>query len=141
MAGEDPRRRDLIQAAAEESPVGGEAETHAVDGWIAYYTEDRRFTSEDTDWVDLPDDGVLHVQIFLDAYAGADNSIQYSTILSGDDWYFHVPGTDLYGSNDDTPEEIEERYPGAVCKRGKWTDPATFKAVRERAENDEWPPQ
>ncbi len=79
--------------------------------WNAFYTSRRRFTSDDHEWADLPDDGILGVI----EWAGVQRHAIY-----GFDWYFHQPETGLIGGNDDDPEEIVARYPGAVLKRGMW---------------------
>lgn len=108
-----------------------DADTHAADGWRLYYTEDRAYSSADTEWVACPDDGVLALVLYYDAYT--DGGVQYRKVLTGDDHYFHVPGTDLYGCNNDSIPEIEARYPGAVVKRGKWTTHAEMTRVEQRA--------
>ena len=110
----------------------------AVDGWRAYYTGGREFGSDGHDWADLPDDGVLLLKLYYDEFT-ADGSVRYTKRLSGDDHYFHAPGTDLFGCNNDPIEDIHDRYPGVVVKRGKWTTREEMVAVRERAKHDPCP--
>lgn len=110
-----------------------------VAGWRVWYTDERVFASDATDWRALPDDGVLVFVIYYDAFSGGDGSVRRRQILSGEDWYFHVPDSDLYGANSDPLDENEARYPDAVYKRGKWTDAATFERVREQARDSTWP--
>ena len=103
-----------------------------VTAWRAYYTDDRAFASTETPWRDLPDDGVLLVRLYYDEFTrGGD--VRYTKSLSGDDHYFHVPGTDLFGCNNDPIPEIRARYPGAVVKRGKWTTHAEMQRVKADA--------
>ena len=55
--------------------------------------------------------------------------------MCGIDHYFMAPhhsGT-TYGSNNDTKEEIESRYPGALVKRGKWVPSSVFKKIQMEA--------
>ena len=111
----------------------------AVAGWRTYYTEGRDFNSTDDRWADLPDDGVLVLRLYYDDFAGRDGSVRYTKSLSGDDHYFHIPGTDLFGCNNDPIDEIHDRYPGAIVKRGKWTTHAEMTAVQERAREDPCP--
>lgn len=103
-----------------------------VEGWRAYYTDGRAFDSATHDWVDLPDDGLLVLVIYYDRWSG-DGTVQQRMTLDGDDHYFHVPGTELFGCNNDPIEEIERRFPGAVVKRGKWTEATEFYYTKERA--------
>lgn len=110
-----------------------------MDGWRAWYTNGRTFNSDDDAWSDLPHDGVLVIVVYLDEYSGADDGVQHRYILDGSDWYFHVPDEGIIGSNSDSASEILERYPGALLKRGKWTDPETFRAVKQAAVESEAP--
>lgn len=102
-----------------------------VVGWRCWYTDDRHYSSADHSWAELPDDGVLCLKLYYDEQAGGDE--RYTLLLDGDDRYFHIPNTDLYGCSNDPPDEILERYPGAVVKRGKWTTAEEFYTVKDRA--------
>lgn len=83
-------------------------------------------------WEDLPDDGVYFVMTYYRNERGAIMRRQ----VSGDDWFFlwRQPGkADLIGSNRDSPEENQRRYPGCILKRGKWVDDLTFQAIVREA--------
>lgn len=93
-------------------------ELNKVIAWKAWYTENRVFCSCDVTWSDLPDDGMLCVKIYF-AGVYADNK-HLSRIMMGDDWYWKVGDIYAHGSNT-TVDEINQRYPEAEIKRGKWT--------------------
>ena len=103
-----------------------------VAGWKIWYTNDRHYSSHEHDWRDLPRDGVLHLKVFYDEVSAG--GTRYSTNHNGHDWYFHRPGTDLYGSNSDSLSENWLRYPDCVFKRGMWTTKAELDRVREQAQ-------
>ena len=113
-----------------------------VTAWKAWYTEDRQFASDiapgfDTvDWVDLPDDGVLLVVLYMDETGG--HGKPYRQILSGSDWYFTAQSENglMYMSNNDSPEENKLRYPGCILKRGKGVDMQTMKIKEKLAQED-----
>ena len=107
-------------------------DTGKVVGWRIYYTDGSGYNSSDTKWEDLPEDGVIVLVLYLDEYSGG-GEVQHRIVLDGSDYYFHIPGTELFGSNNDMPDEISERYPGAIIKRGKWTESSTFKATKTEA--------
>lgn len=93
--------------------------------WRVWYTNGRTFDSDDTDWRALPDDGVLAVRLLFG---------EGQQTIYGHDHYFHVPGTDLFGGSDDPVEEIHERYPGAIVKRGKWAPTEEWRTVKREAQ-------
>lgn len=100
-------------------------------GWRAWYTEGRVFVSREIAWADLPDDGFLALTLYYNV--AAPDGYPLARTLSGSDWYFKQG--DIYGSSmdggdkADTEAEIEERYPGASVKRGKWTTDAEMHGV------------
>lgn len=85
--------------------------------WRAYYSGGRRYTSREHAPEDLPRDGVLGIVKYLDRRTRG--GVQYRQILSGDDHYFWWRGE--WFCNNDPPDEIERRFPGAMILRGKWT--------------------
>ena len=109
-----------------------------VTGWRAYYDDGREYDSESDAWVDIPDDGLLILVLFLDRWSG-EGTVQHRTTLDGEDWYFHEPGTNLFGANSDPREMNERRYPNCVFKRGKWAEDDTFYATKDRAYDAEAP--
>jgi len=87
-------------------------------------------------WEDLPDDGLLGIRWYEDKFKEPDpngNTVRIGLKMTGMDYYFQAPGpngiimgADIDHREVDRKEEIQRRYPGAVVKRGKWTDPDTF---------------
>ena len=108
------------------------ASTRELFAWRIWYTDDRHYNSEYHEWNEIPDDGVLCLKLYYHDTAG-DSGIRYTLLLDGDDHYFHVPDTNLFGSSNDPVEEIRERYPGAVIKRGKWTTAEEFYETKQSA--------
>lgn len=112
-----------------------------VERWVAWYTEERVFYSKNISWEDLPGDGVLFIMLYLDTYnlnskqypmtVYIGKGIQLRREMSGFDWYFKQG--DLYGSNNDSLEENQIRYPTAIFKRGKWTTDEKFKQIEAKA--------
>jgi hypothetical protein len=90
-------------------------------GWVAVYDlwdgqPLRVFNSWDVAFRDLPDDGMQGLIKFYE-----DGTKQ---IVSGFDWYFavqHPTGSWVISGNNHDPEETQQRYPGAILKRGKHT--------------------
>lgn len=90
-------------------------------GWRAWYTGGRVFSSNETAWRDLPDDGVLVVRVYLND--------KTSRLMSGADYYFKTVDESgeqpIYGQGvfnpQETMQELAARYPGVAVKRGRWT--------------------
>lgn len=101
-----------------------------VEGWRIWYTDGRVFSSDSVNWGDLPADGVLVVIVYYDE--GDRKHFDHC------EWYFHEPGTELFGTTDNL-EEAYLRYPDASFKRGRWTDLETFQTVRRAAWDSESP--
>ena len=108
-----------------------------VAGWRVWYTDNRTFASENHSWQDLPRDGLIHLTVYYDEWANED--VRYTQNYSGDDWYFHRPGTDFFGSNADSLSENWLRYPDCVFKRGKWAAKHELVRIREEANNSQCP--
>ena len=108
-------------------------------GWRAYYVGGLTFSSEEDEWADLPDDGLLVVVIYTERESLDGDIHVHRRIRAGFDWYFHVPDSDLYAANNDEPDEIRKRYPGAILKRGKWAGEEEYRTVYETAEASEPP--
>ena len=96
--------------------------------WRAYYTEGREFDSTDDDWSDLPSDGVLAVNVYLER--------PVKQTIYGYDWYFHIPDTDVFGGDDHG--DVTERYPGAIIKRGKWISYDDWIDFQSHVKADRW---
>lgn len=106
---------------------------HPVAGWHAYYPE-QIYTSFMTVWEELPDEGVQVIVLYYDAYATEGGSVRYRKLLDGDDFYFHVPGTDIYGSTNHQAEIPD----AAVVKEGREIPDSEFSEVKQRAIESSW---
>lgn len=96
-------------------------------GWRAWFMEpDRTYTSAELEPGDLPGDGCLGVVAYLDLETP--KTAQHT----GETWYFWWQGPHglVIGSNSDSREENERRYPGCVLVRGKWTTVERMHEVR-----------
>lgn len=108
-----------------------DAKKFNVIGWKAWYVDGQWFTSRETKWEDLPDDGVAVVMLYFED--GTRRIVE-------DDWYFkvEVDGKTLYGQDGwaGSRELIQQRYPGASVKRGKWTADEIFFPIEKQALDD-----
>lgn len=109
-----------------------------VIAWKAWFAGGAAYCSSGTRWEELPSDGMLGVvTVFDERHTGTGERLR--RVINGRDWYWTAPAPDgetIYGYSDDDPEEIRDRYPGAVLVRGKWTsDP---EMARVSLEMQEW---
>jgi len=100
---------------------------HTTVGWRAWFDNGDVYCSRDTDWKDIPDDGVQYVMDY-DAELSSDGN--YRGILSGYDYYWITPesGFEVFGGH----EHPGDRYPGAIIKRGKWMPSVKFEDLRRK---------
>ena len=76
----------------------------------------QEYASDVTDFEELPDDGLQGIIKFQD-----DGGKQ---VLSGYEWYFevkHPSGVYIISGANDSADELRQRYPGIILKRGKHT--------------------
>lgn len=98
-------------------------------GQVVWYTDGRVYSTLDTPFAEMPEDGVLIRMIYFEERSAA--GIRHREIQQGHDWYFETP-TGVCGANSDPAEEIARRYPGATMKRGMWgTTEEYARAIRE----------
>ena len=106
-------------------------------GWKVRYEDGRVFSSRTSVWSELPADGAINVIKFQDEL-GSDGK-PTRQILEGYSYYFRqvtTGGGEILGATEDTPAEIEARYPGAVVLRGKWTTEEIMYAAQAAAMAD-----
>jgi hypothetical protein len=103
-----------------------------VVGWKAWYADGKKYNS---DWSALPDDGVIHVAVFLSDKDRFGNYVK--RIETGHDWYFS-DGDQLFGGNSDSLEENQRRYPHCSFKRGKWVPLPFLGETLKQARNEQW---
>jgi hypothetical protein len=103
-----------------------------VVGWIARYDDGSVYSSKQTSFKDLPDDGVLVITVY---YAGgnAEGNHRRNTMHNSDVYF--SDGDQLFGHNNDPIEETEARYPGRTLhfKRGRWTTAQAMKEALDAA--------
>jgi hypothetical protein len=99
--------------------------------WKAWYRDGKAFCSTGTKWAELPDEGVLGVVIVFDEISPG-TEVRQRRMMAGSDLYWACEigehWTLCEGSHEDRPEE---RYPGAVIKRGVWTSDEEMQRVNE----------
>ena len=96
--------------------------------WRAWYDDGTVYDSKIITWADLPADGFL-IRVICDE-KGSGKEIQM-----GMDYYYeapHISGELILGSGNDA-DEIEERYPNAIVKRGKWAPKEVWERVLTEA--------
>jgi len=102
-----------------------------VMGWRAWYVGGRVYDSKTTAWADLPDDGVIQVYLYMDT-RDATSRMPYRRGMAGSDYYWYVPGEDVYGccdASEMTPDVIAKRYTGALIKCGRWVSQEEYDSV------------
>ncbi len=115
-------------------------------GWVAWVdtvTGIVRFSSKETPWVDVPDDGIVYKMLYKVVDDGTNRQLNPPNSreeMIGVDHYFEAPHRDgtIYGSSNESIEVIEARYPGAVVKKGKWVPSETFFDVQKLATDYVW---
>jgi hypothetical protein len=96
--------------------------------WRAWYDNSSVYNSTKHVWANLPDDGLLIRIIYNKVGSGKE-------IQMGMDYYYEAPhesGNSILGSGNDA-DDIEERYPDAVVKRGRWAPRALWEEVLAEA--------
>lgn len=99
--------------------------------WRAWYTEGRVYTSDETDWLKLPSDGLVWVTVYRDTG---------KTHYNGGDWYWiegdrvrYVPSRE-WG--------VDEPRPDVAClscvKRGAGVPDEEFRKIAIEAWGSEW---
>jgi hypothetical protein len=105
-----------------------------VVGWRIWYADGKCYSSAETDWAVLPDDGALIVMVYF--------SDDTKRIMSGGDYYWKWVTDDgeiAYGRSDAERPPDPARYPGVVAIRGKWASDVRFSAAEEAAHRSTWP--
>lgn len=101
-----------------------------VRGWKVWYDDLSTYSSNTGLFALAPDDGMAEMYVYL-----LDNGKKRRQEYNGHDFYFH-DDDGLFGSNNDTLEVNQKRYPNCTFKRGKWMHPARFQAIRLTAHDD-----
>jgi len=118
-------------------------------GWEAWFvdipeqTKVTRYSSKDTEFKDLPSDGLLGIVMFMDE--AAPSGYLKRVLWNGYDYYFLAKGVnaDFIGCDVDTrerfaPTDIKERYPSAIIIRGAFTDMGTLIQVKSEMQETQW---
>ena len=115
-----------------------------VVAWRAWYADGGVYQSEEMDWSDLPNDGVVYVTLF---YKETTPDGQATRRFMVGEWYFRWVALDdsvVYGHTtcsklpngelvSESVESILERYPGAEVKRGKWVSDEMMERIHQEA--------
>jgi hypothetical protein len=107
-----------------------------VIGWAIWYGDEKRYSSKTHRVEDLPHDDVQWINVYEDRVDGQGK--HYRVFMAGKDWYF-TDGFQLWGCNNDEPEENRRRYPSCLFLRGKWTTPQISERIRTQAIEDKGP--
>jgi len=114
--------------------------------WKVWYADGSKHIGKTREeWEILPDDGILVIILYYDEFA-TDGITRYRRVLQGSDFYWLSSGErdHIYGQTSniqETSEWIEQRYPDALVKAGRWVDDDTFKQIIEEVMADyeeEW---
>lgn len=102
-------------------------------GWRCWYSDGEVYSSDEYEWEELPDDGLLVRMLYFED--------GYREIQQGMDYFYVAPhhsGEPIFGAGMDK-DEIEERYPDAVIVRGKWAPHDYYRNIVDEAMSSEWP--
>lgn len=101
-------------------------------GWKIWYTEGRKYSSLETEWKDLPDDGVLFLVTYKEEY---EPNKRYRCKWHAMDWY-GFDDDQLFVANNDTLQDNQNRYPTVNFKRGIWVSDEEYKEVEKEADDE-----
>jgi hypothetical protein len=110
-------------------------------GWKVWYSKGRKYSSVDTHWVELPETGLLILQLYFDK-RGRHSRLPYRQKYLGDDYYWFLK-PDVFGCckhEEMTKYDICRKYPGAVIKRGIWVGGEEIHRVEHEATMDRFFP-
>jgi len=94
--------------------------------WVATQYGFTRYNSLQHKWEDVPKDGMLALRTYESELKSNKTPVGFKFL--GCDYYF------MARRDKDVEKEIEKRYPGAIIRRGKWTDVVTFELARKEME-------
>lgn len=103
-----------------------------VVGWKIWYTGGRIFTNKDGKFCAAPKDDVLMMMVYYEKKDGMGRPTRIAH--SGSDWYFSDGR--IFGSNNDSLEENNRRYPNSCFKKGKWSTSEEMDRVNKIAIED-----
>ena len=106
--------------------------SRSVAGWRAYYP-DEVYAADETEWRDLPEEGVQVIVLFYEEHAA--EGVRYRKLLDGDDFYYHVPDSDVFGSTNDREDIPDE----AIVKQGLEISDNEFFNTKQEAVDSTWP--
>jgi len=101
-----------------------------IRGWKIWYEDLTTYSSKNGLFADAPDDGFIYMYVYLQ-----DGDKRRRQTHSGVDTYFS-DDNGLFGSNNDSLEDNQKRYPNCSFKRGKWVHVARYEAIRLMAGED-----
>ena len=102
-------------------------------GWQVWYDDGSIYDSDNSDWSDLPDDGVLVKMIY---YSDGTRQIQ-----QGADYFFiaqHHSGEEIHANSTKTIPEIKDRYQNPIIKKGRWAPDEYYQKIVDEAMSSKW---
>ncbi len=103
---------------------------HTPISWRAWYTGNRVFESTTTSWEDLPEEGLLRVNVYY-------RTRPYHKKMQGRSlyWVEHMPEGVVYCYDDSADAIIsKEAQENNRVKKGKWVPDVEFERVRHAAD-------
>lgn len=88
--------------------------------WFIWYEDGTRYSSDETEWNDLPQHGVAYLMLVKE-----DGRIAN---YNGQDLYWHLDGI---FANDNDRDGLLRRFP--FVKFGTWVEPSKFKQITDEA--------
>ena len=98
-------------------------------GWKIWYNDDSVYSSASNRWEDLPEEGVLIVQVYYED--------EPNLLLQGTDFYYETDEPSYEsGMNEDL---IYAAYPSAKIKKGGWIHPKVrYREILLGAIDEKW---
>ncbi|KKM85738.1 hypothetical protein LCGC14_1286050 [marine sediment metagenome] len=105
---------------------------HTIIGWKVWYTKDRFYSSRETKWKDLPEDGFL-VGMVYEAQTSPQGH-NYRIFYKAMDYYWSDSdiGLNLFKSND------YPSVPTSLVKHGIWVSDEEYQATIDKTDEPEY---
>ena len=101
-------------------------------GWRVWVDGGLIFDSREHTWEDVPGDGIIEMYVYKEG--------DYRESLCGHTYYYIAPHLEgfIYDSDNDPPDKIKKRYPGAIVKRGKRVPSEVMFRIQKEAAEYKW---
>ena len=107
---------------------------HTIIGWRTWQ-DGSMFSSEDIQWQDLPDDGIVIAVIYKQVRFR--DGTHRKSVYRKEKYFWSMPqaGLEIFCSN----EHPKDRYPGAIIKNGIKVSDDVFERIYQEAKQSDWP--